>query len=633
MEMPKLKYFLLLVLCILNIPIFAVNLDSLKQVVQNSSNVDDQFKAATDLGWYYRTVQLDSAFHYTEIAEKITSEEEKVKRAEVYYNYGVLYRYNGNFKKSIFYYQKNLEIHNALNNPNGVAKAHYGLSTAHLENKDMDNALLQSQKSKDLFNAAKDTFGMLRAINLIGIILKDVDRPKEAESYFHEAIAYAKAINNEEELAHFYVNLGSNYTDLKKYKKAIEYYQKALTIDVALKNEWGVSGVLENLGRVYNKQKNFAEAENVLTQALEIKLRLNHTIDIAALKDKLGYAKGMNGKYEEGVALLEESKKMAIENNFQDNIILNYAHLSDIHNLHGNHELAYRCIKQERDLLLEMSKQNLKETVVELNTKYETIEKEQEIVALNDAKEISSLKLQVAQQTTVALAGIAALFIALFFWLRKLYKRIIVQDREKEILLKEIHHRVKNNLQFISSLLNLQSQHIDDPTALDALKEGQDRVKSMALIHQNLYQEKNLTGVELKVYFEKLISNLFHSYNISNENIKLDMDVENLNLDVDSVIPLGLIVNELVSNSLKYAFPNNESGTINVSLKEEKEMLVLTVSDNGIGFDNEKEILSNNSFGYKLINAFKDQLEADMKIKNEDGLSISLLINDYKKVA
>ncbi len=633
MKIPKLLTFLTLIICFTSIQARDINLDSLKQIIAKSQNEEAQFKAAMDLGWYYRTVQLDSAFHYTAFADDITPEEDHIKKAEIYYNFGVLNRYKGSFKKSIDYYQKNLQINQDLNNLNGIAKAHYGLSTAYLENKDMDNALLQSQKSKDIFSAKADTFGMLRAINLIGIILKDVERPLEAETYFLEALSYAKALNNIEEQAHFYGNLGSTYTDLKEYKKAIEHYQKALKIDVEQNNQWGVSAILENLGRVYNKQKNFQEAENVLSQALEIKLKLNHTKDIAALKDKLGYAKGMNGKFQEGVSLLEESKEMAIANNLIDTKILTYAHLAEIYNKHKKYDLAVGCLREERDLLKKSWEANLQETVVELNTKYETIEKEQEIATLNSAKEIAALQLKSAQRTTASLAGIALLFIGLFFWLRNLYKKILVQDKEKEILLKEIHHRVKNNLQFISSLLNLQSQHIDDPTALDALKEGQDRVKSMALIHQNLYQEKNLTGVELKKYFETLISNLFHSYNINDNNVQLHMDVDNLNLDVDSVIPLGLIVNELVSNSLKYAFPNNKNGTINVSLKEEKQMLVLTVSDDGIGFKNEKEILSNNSFGYKLINAFKDQLEADMKIKNENGLSISLLINDYKKVA
>ena len=125
---------------------------------------------------------------------------------------------------------------------------------------------------------------------------------------------------------------------------------------------------------------------------------------------------------------------------------------------------------------------------------------------------------------------------------------------EKEILLKEIHHRVKNNLHFISALLGLQTDHVSDQVALDALQEGQDRVQSMALIHQDLYQRDDLTSVNVKDYFIKLTEGLFDSYNIHTDDITLQLDIANLDLDVDTVVPIGLIVNELVSNCLKYAF-------------------------------------------------------------------------------
>jgi len=203
--------------------------------------------------------------------------------------------------------------------------------------------------------------------------------------------------------------------------------------------------------------------------------------------------------------------------------------------------------------------------------------------------------------------------------------------KEKDILLKEIHHRVKNNLQFISSLLALQSDHVQDSKALDALQEGQDRVQSMALIHQNLYQDDNLTGVDVQDYFVKLIQNLFDSYNIHPERIKLDLNIQALDLDVDSVIPIGLIVNELVSNSLKYAFPEKRQGQITVSLSEQENELVLTVEDDGIGMD---ENIMNNlgaSFGYKLIEVFKDQLKAEMNLSSDNGTKVEMIIRQFTK--
>jgi two-component sensor histidine kinase len=202
---------------------------------------------------------------------------------------------------------------------------------------------------------------------------------------------------------------------------------------------------------------------------------------------------------------------------------------------------------------------------------------------------------------------------------------------EKDILLKEIHHRVKNNLQVVSSLLSLQSRFIRDEQALNAINEGKNRVKSMALIHQNLYQEDNLTGVAIKPYFEKLIRSLFDSYNIDRDRIQLDMQVDNLTLDVDSVIPIGLITNELVSNALKHAFPNSENGLVKVKLKEENNRIVLQVMDNGVGMEKPESAMESNTFGYRIINAFKEKLGAELLIENNGGTNIKIFIAHYQK--
>ncbi len=206
--------------------------------------------------------------------------------------------------------------------------------------------------------------------------------------------------------------------------------------------------------------------------------------------------------------------------------------------------------------------------------------------------------------------------------------------QEKDTLLREIHHRVKNNLQVISSLLGLQARYVQDDSALDALKTGQDRVKSMALIHQKLYREDNLKGIEVKDYFEKLCESLFQSYSIPSKRIKLDLQVADLNLDVDTVIPLGLIINELVSNSLKHAFPNEEEGNLTIQLSETPDQkLKLHVSDDGMGLGAEMEKKLNQSFGFRLIRSFQNQLDAEIEVDGSQGTSVTLLIKDYQKAA
>lgn len=203
---------------------------------------------------------------------------------------------------------------------------------------------------------------------------------------------------------------------------------------------------------------------------------------------------------------------------------------------------------------------------------------------------------------------------------------------EKETLLREIHHRVKNNLQIVSSILSLQGRYTNDPHIESAIREGKDRVTSMSLIHQNLYQKDNLKGVDVQDYFIKLFSSLFDSYNIQPDKIDLELDIAPLNLDVDTIVPIGLVVNELVSNALKHAFPEDRKGIVSVSLKESNDSIILIVEDDGVGL-NVLEINENKSMGYTLIETFKNKLNAQVEIDSDAGTKITLQIKKYKKVA
>jgi two-component sensor histidine kinase len=223
--------------------------------------------------------------------------------------------------------------------------------------------------------------------------------------------------------------------------------------------------------------------------------------------------------------------------------------------------------------------------------------------------------------------------VTIFFMYRKQRAKnrlIQKQSDDLQVLMKEIHHRVKNNLQVISSLLDLQSLSIKDKHASDAVREGKIRVQSMALIHQNLYSEGNIKGILMKDYINNLVENLFNSYNIEKDKIRLVTDIGQLNLDVDTVIPLGLIINELISNSLKYAFKETAQGEIYVTLKENNKHLELKVKDNGCGFPANWNKIQSNSFGYNLVNAFAQKLKAKLDIYNDNGACISMNISRYK---
>lgn len=201
---------------------------------------------------------------------------------------------------------------------------------------------------------------------------------------------------------------------------------------------------------------------------------------------------------------------------------------------------------------------------------------------------------------------------------------------EKEMLVKEIHHRVKNNLTVISSLLNLQSHYIKDKEALDIFKESQDRAKSMALIHEYLYQSSDLKRINFGEYINKLSINLFRTYIINPGLINLNIDAEDIMLDINIAIPLGLILNELLTNVMKYAFPDGRRGGINIKFHSIDNEYTLIVSDDGIGFPDGLDYKNTGSLGLRLVNNLTDQIDGRIELEKNYGTTFKIRFKEHE---
>ncbi|MCU0537668.1 MAG: PAS domain S-box protein [Hydrococcus sp. Prado102] len=201
--------------------------------------------------------------------------------------------------------------------------------------------------------------------------------------------------------------------------------------------------------------------------------------------------------------------------------------------------------------------------------------------------------------------------------------------KEQEVLLQEIHHRVKNNLQVICSLLNLQSRSLKDPFILDLFRDSQNRVKSMALIHEKLYQSNNFSSINMAEYIHDLANNLLRSYASKNSNIKLKIEIQqNFSMDIDSAVPCGLIINELVTNSLKYAFNPASKGEISIQATCDREKnLILTIKDNGRGLPENFDLENTKTLGLKLVKNLINQLRAKLAIDSQSGTGTKFTID------
>ena len=203
---------------------------------------------------------------------------------------------------------------------------------------------------------------------------------------------------------------------------------------------------------------------------------------------------------------------------------------------------------------------------------------------------------------------------------------------EKEVLLREIHHRVKNNMQIVSSILNLQAGSVKDPAALECLRGSQSRIRSMALVHEKLYRSSDFSRIDFGEYVRSLVTALFQSCRTDSNQVRLDFKAEAVFLDINTAIPCGLVTNELIVNALKYAFPEGRSGVVKIRLRPlGKDEYRLVISDNGVGFPKDLDFRNTESLGMQLVTLLVGQLDGTINLKRKGGTTFDIVFKEQKK--
>ncbi len=306
-------------------------------------------------------------------------------------------------------------------------------------------------------------------------------------------------------------------------------------------------------------------------------------------------------------------------------IAMLYHDAADLFAESGDYEQAYRY----KDSLIganhALSNETRRKQYAEMETKYETEKKEQQLL-------VQEAELQRKNTVIGAIVALAVLLVSLAgvwynrYRLKKRSNAVLERKNERiETLMRELHHRVKNNLQVISSLLSLQSLRMEDGEARSAVEEGRHRVEAMGLIHQRLYQYDEMTGVGMKDYVEELVNNLVDAYANGPVNVKLD--IEDLHLDIDRAVPVGLILNELCTNSFKHGLSEADKPCLEVGLRRSAEGITMLVADNGLGLPSRDGDGSNpSSFGLKLVEMLVKQLDATLDVVSHRGICYELRI-------
>ena len=550
------------------------------------------------------------------------------------YIYAASHRWQGNYTTALEYYDQNYSYFERNNDSLNIAKTarFIGSINMFLGN----NVLAQKYllKCGDIYGEIGTPKQKASIKKSLASFYLNIDQEEKAIEQYLEALEVFTSINDSAGIASCNANLGLTYAYLGEFEKS-EYHlmqQKAFNAYFPTLREMGFH--YDFMGVLRKEQGRFKEAYENNLKALKIREKLSSTYNLCESKLSVGSILIKLGRYQEAIGHLKPVLDFE-EHQSNNQQLRAYNLLSEAYEKKGNYVKALDYFKSYKAVSDSIYDQESIQVIAEKDAKYQKQEQDAEIALLSKEKVIAQQKLNRSKilfyGTLIGLIIISFLsFIVYRLYLKIKGKNQIIKQalEDKNLLIHEIHHRVKNNLQIISSLLKLQSRFITDENALEAIKDGRNRVQSMAVVHRNLYQEDEITGVNMKKYFTSLIEGIFKSYNLAKEDIKLNLDIDDLHLDIDTVIPIGLITNELITNSLKYAFENGtEHALIEVKLKESINQYALTVKDNGVGM-NEQLIKqeSNKSFGQKMIKTFAQKLKADIQVNNLNGTEVTINI-------
>ncbi len=520
-----------------------------------------------------------------------------------------------------------------------LADLYYYKSLVYRHRADYKEFLLCVNKSLELAAAIDYRENIAMGNNVKLIYFDERKRYAQAEECGLKALALFEALGDSSSLGDIYNNLGAHMSAQNRYDEALHYHLLQHEVNIKLDNTWGKGFSFSKLAMIYAKQGKYSLAQSHMNESLAIRREIGTAYALSGALTKSAKVKNMIGDQDGAMRDIHESILISRKLNIPKAYASGLAQLAEIHKSQSALDSALfytELLMATKDSMMNLS---LGQQLDELEIRYETEKRDKEILQLQYEDELNQAKID--RKNIIILSGLIGLGMLafLFFRVRSKKQKIAEQNtlistslEEKEMLLKEIHHRVKNNLQIVSSLLSIQSRTIKDEKAKEAIKESRSRVRSMSLLHQDLYQKDNLAGVLVADYLPKLCKSLLSAYDVSGEHIQLTTDIEPINLDIETVIPLGLIVNELITNVLKYAFPDGKEGTVLVQLKETAEGLLLSVQDDGIGFPKERAKNTQGGFGHKLISTFKNKLQADIRFINNNGARVELLIKAYQKV-
>jgi two-component system, sensor histidine kinase PdtaS len=534
----------------------------------------------------------------------------------------------GNYTEAKAYLLKALKVSQDIGDKNNTASAYDKLAYLYEMQGDLSEATKIRYEYLKVNEEIGDESAIIAAIYALADNFELLGNKTEALKYYKKGLREAVKAGEKITAISFNGSIGNMYATDGKYTEAAMYYTDGQRLAEEVQNVTFVAAGHQDIGNLFRIQANYTGAlkHYQLAETGFVSVANNH--DLAALYSQMGMTYTHLKKYKQAKASFEKAMLLYRRiDSKQRSMIEHYNGMRLLDSATGNWKAAYQHFQQYVTLRdSSFNKETLKKAVAS-QMKYESDKKEANIKAEQEKKDVLTLA-EIKRQRNILYSSFAVLATVLVFSivayrqrnkLAREKKRSDLLLMDKELLLKEIHHRVKNNLEVVSSLLALQSAQIDDPNTKEAMLAGQNRVHSIGIVHQKLYQGTNLGAIEMKDYFINLSESILDSFG-AEKRVTIECAMDQLDVDIDTAVPLGLIVNELLTNTLKYAFPEGQPGKVQIKLQKQTDgALHLEVSDNGVG---KSGFTHGTGFGGQLVSLLTQQLSGSMREETKDGTHI-----------
>lgn len=473
-------------------------------------------------------------------------------------------------------------------------------------------------------------------------ILRDQGRLEQAAAYLEEAVRLAQKTGNIAGLAGAYHTLGGVCKELKVYTKALKYYQLSLALKKDVGRPQKVLNTIESMSDLYYQVGKYDSCLALCQQFLPLSQQIAYIKAEAPLALRAALTAGKMNQPTQARHYLAIGEQVLSKVKPSEELPGLYRLAADAAAVAQDFPKAYRyqtLFQRIQDSIYNTEKSQI---IAELESRFESEKQKQQIEDLEEKNELQAIRIAKERSQRFALLGGAILLaiLAVVLWrnvksrkqhnatLEKINQNLNLKNKEVQTLLREVHHRVKNNLQIISSLLRLQARGVEQDDAAEALRISQSRVQSIALLHQRLYQDNGLNQVPIRTYFHDLAQSLQDTYRLDENQIQLQVNVDDFELDVDLAIPIGLITNELIINAIKHAFPLHRAGLIELLVKKTGAQIAIFVKDNGIGLklSEGKPLIKKSAFGLELVESLAEKIQGHLSFRNGQGTQVELLI-------